>query len=135
MGGVGSLAMVSQVVSEDQVYFVGSCRRTRYDVAAWPCCLSANNGAAACLGGYDDDAGNLWQVVPDHSDQYVLMCTDVGASKYLGRDLKMKANREDAALWNVAKASAYRGGPCDTAVTFANNVGQILCSRDPTRQI
>merc|ERR1711907_786205 len=119
----------------EAIYFVGVWQRTAFDVAAWPMCLNANNGSAACLGGYDADAGNMWRLIHCQANQYILECLDCGLNRYLGADLQMKSAKEEAEVWHANGTHKYRGAPQDKAVRFSNDAGQLLCSKNKTRQI
>eukprot|EP00656_Telonema_subtile_P056785 TRINITY_DN9168_c0_g1_i1.p1 TRINITY_DN9168_c0_g1~~TRINITY_DN9168_c0_g1_i1.p1 ORF type:complete len:198 (+),score=61.41 TRINITY_DN9168_c0_g1_i1:165-758(+) len=119
----------------DKSYFVGVWRRTEFDVAAWPMCLNNNNGTSACVAGFDADAGTLWEIVHRQQNQYILKCVDGGDNRYLGEDLQMKRNENAAQVWTATTTASFRGGPYDTAVQLSNGKGQLLCSKDSTRQI
>merc|ERR1711934_930914 len=135
MGSANCERMSSPELQPDTAYYLGVWRRTPFDVAAWPMCLNANNGTAACLGGYDADSGNMWNLIPCQANDYMIVCIDSGESKYLGDDLKMKRNKEGAAVFTAEAARQFRGGPLDSSVSFSNHKGQLLCSKDATRQI
>eukprot|EP00658_Telonema_sp_P-2_P026852 TRINITY_DN20876_c0_g1_i1.p2 TRINITY_DN20876_c0_g1~~TRINITY_DN20876_c0_g1_i1.p2 ORF type:complete len:196 (+),score=53.88 TRINITY_DN20876_c0_g1_i1:164-751(+) len=119
---------------EDAAYYVGVWRRTQFDPASWPLCLSSTNGAA-CLDRFDADSGNLWRVVQHEQNSYMLMCVDGGEERFLGPDLRMKRNKDAAVVWSATCAPAFRGGPYDTSVQLHNDKGQLLCSKDSTKQI
>jgi len=85
--------------ASDLKYYMGVWRRTPYDVTAWPQCLNANNGTAVCLGGFDAEVGNLWQVVRCQENAYILQCSEVGENQYLGADLR-PLNLTDSHLLN-----------------------------------
>jgi len=121
--------------ASDLTYYVGTWRRTPYDVSSWPQSLNANNGTAVCLGGYDTETGNLWKVLRCREDAYILQCDEVGESKFLGADLRMKSEQADAAVWTAESCPGFRNGPYDVAVKFKNEYGQVLCSCDQTKQV
>merc|ERR1711924_278269 len=121
--------------ASDLTYYIGVWRRTAFDVAAWPQCLNSNNGTAVCLGGYDADTGNLWKVVRCQENGYILQCDEVGENKYLGADLRMKSDRQDAAVWVSESCPGFRNGPYDVSVKLKNVYGQLLCSNDQTKQV
>merc|ERR1712216_192143 len=121
--------------ASDLTYYVGVWRRTPFDVASWPQALNANNGTAVALGGFDAEVVNLWKVIRCQENAYILQCDEVGENKYLGEDLRMKSQREDAAVLTAESCPGFRNGPYDVPVKLGNAYGQLLCANEATKQV
>jgi len=89
-----SLPRTAELFVEKNNYYIGTWRRTPYDMMADPLCLNCEGGKAH-LTPYDADVGQLFRVIPHaHSpNALILECQEIGESRFLTSELQTSASQ------------------------------------------
>ncbi len=127
-----SLNDYQMLLNSELTYYIGSFRRCPFDVSVMPQCLNVSSSSAH-LSGFDAESGNLFRFRV--SDNGVIIELVGKQTMYVTKSLKLTANPEEAALWEIVEyEKSFRGGPMDVCVQIFLS-DKILCSREKSGQV
>eukprot|EP00164_Ancoracysta_twista_P009046 GFYU01013265.1.p1 GENE.GFYU01013265.1~~GFYU01013265.1.p1 ORF type:complete len:357 (+),score=40.33 GFYU01013265.1:84-1154(+) len=120
----------------DTDYFVGSFRRTPFNVSMFPLALNGYN-RIGCLDLFDAEAGSLWRFeqIVKPVGCFRMRCCDPHFTAWLGADLSMVSEQEDAGVWLFDTHAPFRDGPNDVGCRIYSVDGRQLCSRDKRKSL